>query len=114
MDTVKSPFARVCLQIPQNVSAPSNKHDRPVSSSAVPLRVVRLVAQIGVQEFVAFRLGGILARRLERNDHRINFAPALGVVILTHPTPLRLVVCIENAQTLDGPAGPLLLPPDSI
>jgi hypothetical protein len=33
---VKSPFARVCLQISQNVSAAAKKYERPVSSSGVP------------------------------------------------------------------------------
>ncbi len=68
MDTVESPFARVCLRTHRNVSAVLDKYDRTVSSSSVPLRVVRLIAQIGVKEFVAFWFGGILAGRLERNE----------------------------------------------
>src|SRR6266571_1895888 len=34
MDTVKSPFARVCLRAHSNVSMVLKKYDRPVSSSA--------------------------------------------------------------------------------
>ena len=110
MDTVKSPFARVCLRGHRSVSAASEKLDRSVGSSAVPLRVIRLIAQIGVQELVAFWLDGILARRFEGNEDRVDFAQNLRIIILEHPTLLDLVVRVEDSETLGSLAWPFLLP----
>src|SRR6267154_3876704 len=61
--------------------------------------MVGLIAEVSVQQLVALRRNGILARRLNSDEHRIDLAQHLRIVRPKDPALLRLVIGIEDAET---------------
>src|SRR6266853_3246101 len=76
--------------------------------------MVRLVPEVGVEEFFALWLGRVLTRRFQGDKHRIDLAQNLGVGVLEHPALLGLVVGEEDSQTLGGLTGSFFFSPNTV
>src|SRR5258708_3489960 len=76
--------------------------------------MIRLVPEVGVEEFFALWLGRVLTRRFQGDKHRIDLAKDPGVVVFEHPALLGLVVGVEDSETLSGSAGSLFFSPNTV